>query len=70
MLARAVTVVVVVFRRIIIITFITFIQSTYNYIPESKNVSRVHSVAAVVYLQFMLHKTLFRTFSAFCTFNP
>jgi hypothetical protein len=55
-LARAVIVVVVVFRRIIIIIiiiiimFITFIQSTYNYTPEAKKVSRVHSVAAVIYL--------------------
>jgi len=45
--------------------FITF----YNYIPEANNVPRAHSVAAVVYLQFVLHEMLFRTFSVFCTFT-
>ena len=27
----------------------------YNYIPETKNVSRVYSVAAILWLQFMVH---------------
>jgi len=30
-------------------------QCIYNYIPEPNRVSRVYSVAAVLYLQFVLH---------------
>ena len=45
---------------IIIILIISFIQGIYNYIPEINHCSRVHSVAAVLYLQFVLHVTLFR----------
>ena len=30
----------------------------YNYIPETGHVSRVHSIAAVLYLQFVLHVLL------------
>jgi uncharacterized Tic20 family protein len=43
---------------IIIILVITFIQGIY--IPETNHVSRVNSFAAVLYLQFVLHVTLFR----------
>jgi len=32
----------------------------YNYMPETNNVYWVHSVAAVLYLQSVLHVTLFR----------
>ena len=32
----------------------------YNYIPETYHVSRVYSVAAVLYLQLVLHVMLFR----------
>jgi len=32
----------------------------YNYLPEINHVSRVYSVAAVLYLQFMVHVMLFR----------
>jgi hypothetical protein len=40
---------------IIIITLvITFMRGIYNYIPETNHVSRVYSVAAVLYLQFVL----------------
>jgi hypothetical protein len=35
-------------------------QGIYNYIPETNHVSRVYSVAAVLYLQFVLHVMLFR----------
>jgi len=45
---------------IIIILVITFMQSIYNYIPETNHVSRVYRVAAVLYLQFVLHVMLFR----------
>ena len=34
-----------------------------NYIPETDRVSTVHSVTAVMYLQFVLHVMLFRTFT-------
>jgi hypothetical protein len=34
-------------------------QGTYNCIPETNHVSRVYSVAAILYLQFMVHAMLF-----------
>jgi len=30
-------------------------QGIYKYIPEANHVSRVYSIAAILYLQFMLH---------------
>jgi len=36
-------------------------QDIYSYIPETKNVSRTYSVAAVLYLQFVLHVMFFRS---------
>jgi hypothetical protein len=45
------------FSFIIIIIIITFMQSIYNYIPETNHDSTVYSVAAVLYLQFVLHVT-------------
>jgi len=50
---------------IIIILVITFTHGIYNYIPETRNVSRVCDVAAVLYLQFLLHVMLFLP----CTFT-
>jgi hypothetical protein len=44
----------------VIISFFTFTQGIYNYIPETIHVSKVHSVAAVLYLKFVLHVMLFR----------
>jgi hypothetical protein len=44
---------------IIIILLITLMQGIYNYKPETNLVSRVYSVAAVLYLQFALHVMLF-----------
>jgi hypothetical protein len=38
-------------------------QGIYNYIPETNHVSRVCSVAAVLYLQFVLHVMLLRMFN-------
>ena len=43
-------------------------QGIYNYIPETKPVSRVYSVAPVLYLQFVLHVMLFHIWNVFCTF--
>ena len=51
------------------ILVINFMQGIYNYIPETNHVSRVNSVAAVRYLQFVLHVMLFRPWSMFCTFT-
>jgi hypothetical protein len=33
----------------------------YNYVPETKHVSRVHNFAGTLRLQFMLHVVLFTT---------
>jgi len=53
-----------VYFIIIIITIITlvitFMQGIYNYIPETNHVSRIHTVVAVLYIQFVLHVILFR----------
>ena len=45
---------------IIIILVITFMHGIYNYIPETNHASVVYIVAAVLYLQFVLHVMLFR----------
>ena len=44
-------------------------QGIYNYIPETNHVSMVYSVAAVLYLQFVLHVMLFRPWNMFYTFT-
>jgi hypothetical protein len=44
---------------ILIILFITFMQGIYKYVPETNYASRVYSVAAVLYLKFVLHVMLF-----------
>jgi len=49
-----------VFAIIIITLVTTFMQGIYNHIPETNCVSRVYSVAAVLYLQFVLYVMLFR----------
>jgi hypothetical protein len=43
----------------------TFMQGIYNHMPETNLVSRAHSVAAVLYLQFMTHVMLFPMLSVF-----
>jgi hypothetical protein len=53
----------------IIILVITFMQDIYNYILETNHVSRVHSVAVVFYLQFVVHVMLFLPRGMFCTFT-
>ena len=42
-------------------------QGIDNYAPETNHVSRVYSVAAVLYLQFVLHIMLFHTLNMFFT---
>ena len=44
---------------VVIITTTTYMQGMYNYTPETIHVSRVYSIAAVVYLQFVLYVMLF-----------
>ena len=44
-------------------------QGIYNYIPETNHVPRVHSVAPVLYLQYVLHVMLFRQWNMFRTFT-
>ena len=48
-------------------------QGIYNYKPETNHISRVYSVAAGMYLQFMLHVILLRSpalHQAFEVSNP
>jgi hypothetical protein len=45
---------------IIIIIIITFMHGIYNYIPRTNTVSTVYTVAAVLYLQFVVNVMLFR----------
>jgi len=44
-----------------IISVITFMRAIHNYIPVTNYVSRAYSVAAVLYLQFVLQVMLFLT---------
>jgi hypothetical protein len=44
----------------IIFCVTNFMQGTYIYVPETNYVSRVYCVAAVLYLQSVLHVMLFR----------
>jgi len=53
----------------IIIIATTFMQGIYNYITETNHVSRVYSVAAVLYLQSVLQVMLFHPWNMFCTFT-
>ena len=62
-------IVIIIIIIIIIIIVFTFTQCIYNYIPETNHISRVYIVAAVLYLQFVLHVMLFRPWTTFCTFT-
>jgi nitrogen fixation/metabolism regulation signal transduction histidine kinase len=53
-------IIVIIIIIIIIIFVISFMQGIYNYTPETNYVSWVYNVAAVLYLQFVLHVMLFR----------
>ena len=44
-------------------------QGIYNYIPAINHFSRVHGVAAVLYLQFVLLAMLFHMINMFCYFT-
>ena len=44
-------------------------QCIYNYIPKTKHVTTVYNVAAVLYLQFVLHVMLLSMLNMLCTFT-
>jgi hypothetical protein len=54
-------IIIIIIIIIIILLVITFMQGIYNYMPETNHVSRMCSVAAVLYLQPVLHVMLFRS---------
>ena len=57
-------------RYVAIILLLLYLLSPlgiYNYIPETNHVSMVYSVASVLYLQFVLHVTLFHPWNMLCT---
>ena len=60
---------IIIIIIIIIIPVITFMHVIYSNVPETTPVSTVHSVAAVLYLQFALHVMLFRPWNMFRTFT-
>ena len=45
---------VIIIISIVVVVVITFKQSVYSYIFETNPVSRVYSVTAVLYLQFVI----------------
>jgi len=47
----------------------TFMQGIRNYIPQINHVYRACSVAAVLYLQSVLHVLLFHPWNVLCTFT-
>ena len=57
-----VTIVVVV---VVVVVIVAFKQSIYSYIFETNHVSRVYSVTAVLYLQFVICVMLFCTVTYF-----
>ena len=58
----------IIINIIIIVFVITFVQGIYSFIRETFPVSRdVHTVATVLYLQFVPQVVLFRTWNMLCT---
>jgi hypothetical protein len=55
---------------LLLVLFITFMHSIYNYIPGTKHVSRVYNVAAILWLQlaYTVHVMLLQMIT-FCTFT-
>jgi len=60
---------IIIIVTIIIILVITLMQGIYDYIPETDHVSGVYIVATSLYLNFVLHVMLFRSWNTFCTFT-
>jgi len=48
---------------LLLLFVIIFMQGSYNFIPNTNHVSRVHSFAAIVYLRFLAHVMLFPIFN-------
>ena len=47
------------YKQLLLLLLVTFIPGIYKYIPETNHVSRVYSVAATLWLQFMVPVMLF-----------
>ena len=63
---QIIIIIIIIFFYLFIFFFLnTFVHSIYIYVPETNPVSTVCSVAAVVYLQFVLHVMLFRLWNMF-----
>ena len=60
---------IIIIIIIIIIHVITCMHGIYNYIPEANHVSRVYSVAAVLYVQSVLHVMLLSVLNMLCAFT-
>ena len=60
-------IIMIMMMIIIIIPVIVFMQGVYNYIPETNHVSAVQRVAAVLYLQSVLHVMLFVRYIQCCS---
>ena len=48
-------IIIIIIVIIIVAILIIFLRDIYNYIPETNHTYRVYIVAAVLYLQFLLH---------------
>jgi len=53
-------IIIIIIIILIINLVIAFMQGIYNHILETNNVCRIYNVAAVLYLQLVLHVMLFR----------
>ena len=59
----------IIIITIIINLVITFMHGIYNYIPATNHVSSVYNVAAVLYLQFVLHVLLLLLLLLLCLWD-
>ena len=67
--ADIIIIIIIIIIIVIIILVITFMRGMYCYIPETNHLSWVYSVAALLYLKFVLHVMLFRLWNMVCTFT-
>jgi hypothetical protein len=51
---------------LLLLFVISLMQGIYSYVPETNHASRVYSVAAVQYSQFVLHVMLFTMLNVLC----
>ena len=53
---KIIIIIIIIVVVVVVVIFVKiFMQGIYSYIPKTNSVSRVHNVAAVLYLQFVLH---------------